>query len=76
MWPPLLGPLGPTLTCADGLALGRYDDDVLVDLDAVFVAEDPRKHDLCPVADGVHLQTDEKVRTSEAAAERRAHPLS
>lgn len=27
------------LTCADGLAFRRYDDDVLVQLDAVFVPE-------------------------------------
>lgn len=49
------------LTCADGLALGRYDDNVLVHLDAVFVSEDTWQHDLCPVTDGVDLRTQIQV---------------
>lgn len=44
-------------TCADSLALGRYDNNILVNLDAIFVAEDTGEHDLGPVADGVDLQT-------------------
>ena len=52
----------PRLTDADGLALGRYDDDVLVDLNAVLVAQNARQHDLGPVADGVHLRYGTHVR--------------
>lgn len=52
--PPQLLP--PPLTCADGLPLSGDDHHVLVHLDAVFVAQDPRQHDLGAVADGVDLQ--------------------
>lgn len=45
------------LTCADGFSFGRYDNDVLVHLYAVFVPEHAWQHDLRPVTDGVDLQS-------------------
>lgn len=38
---------------ADGFTLGGDDDDLLVDLDSVFVTEDTGEHDLGTIADGV-----------------------
>ena len=38
---------------ADGYALGGADDDLLVDLDAILVAQNARQHDLGAVADRV-----------------------
>ena len=44
------------LTHADRFPFGGDDHDLLVDFDAVLVSENSRKHDLCPVADCIHLQ--------------------
>lgn len=44
------------LTCADGLAFGCYDNNILVQLNAIFIPEDTRQHNLCSVTDGVHLE--------------------
>lgn len=43
-------------TYADCLPFGGDDHDLLVDFDAILVPENTRKHDLRPIADGVHLQ--------------------
>lgn len=43
------------LTHADCLPFGGDDHDLLIDLNAVLVAQDTWEHDLCPVADGIHL---------------------
>lgn len=47
------------LTCADGLSLSGDDHHVLVELNAILVAQDARQHDLGAIADGVDLQTKE-----------------
>lgn len=44
------------LTYADGFPFGGDDHDLLVDLNAVLISQHTRKHDLRPIADGVHLQ--------------------
>lgn len=53
-WGPALGK--PPLTHADSFPLGGDDHDLLIDLDAILVPEDPRQHDLCPIADRIHLK--------------------
>jgi hypothetical protein len=42
-------------TQADGFSFGRDDDNLLVDLDAVFVAQNAGQQNLGTVADRVHL---------------------
>lgn len=47
------------ITCTDGLSLGCYDNNVLVHLDAVFIPEQTRQHDLGSITNGVYLETDQ-----------------
>lgn len=45
------------LTCANGFSFGCYDNNVLVNLDAVFIPEHTWQHDFCSITDGVDLQS-------------------
>lgn len=45
----------PLLTHADSFPLGGNDHNLLVDLNAILISENTRKHDLGPIADCIHL---------------------
>lgn len=53
------------LTCTNGLSLGRYDNNVLVHLNAVFIPQQTWQHDLGSITDGVHLETDRCYRQAD-----------